>query len=270
MSQKKERFNIKGKLYRHPVRTCTAIAAIMLIGAGVLPFILQKAECIVEVADSFGKNPLRMKEPTWFSFYGSYFGVIATVILGFITLRFSAKLERIHKEESYFKLNISDIKFYDLYRDFHPSQYREDMNNRRFLISLQIDAFEPSYEMRLESMEWGKNENLLKKVEDVEMQVIQQEKTFLKFYLDDIKPVAKGYSSEETFNYYYRLFAYEPVIMEFGQRQRCLKLRFSVKTKRNTKDKEEDIIELFLFVENIGFKNDSMSLRLCNTRMILV
>lgn len=263
---------MKQNWYRHPKKTCLAIVVLMLIGAWILPFILQMADCIVEAAeciDCFEENPLRLGKDVWFSFYGSFLGVIATVILGFITLRFSANLERIHKEESYFKLNISEIKFYDLYRDFHPSLYREDSNDRRFLISLHMDAFEPSYEIGLESMEWGKDENNLKKVKDVEMQILQQEQTILKFYFDDIKSDDKNYSSEESFNYYYRLFAYEPLIKEFKERKRCLKLRFSVKTKRNTKDKENDIIELFLFVENTGYKNDGMSLGLSNTRMKL-
>ncbi len=262
---------MKDKFYRHPIIACIIIAAVMLIGAWILPFVLQKADYVVKKIPCFEMNPLCLKKDTWFGFYGSYFGVIATVILGFITLRFSAKLERIHKEESYFKLVVSEIKFYDLYRDFHPSQYREDVKNRRFLISLQMDAFEPSYEISLESMEWGKDENHLKKVNDVEMQVVQTENTILKFYLDDIKADDENYSKEETFNYFYRLFAYEPLLMEFSERQRCLKLQFSVQTKRKMKDKikDKDIIELFLFVENIGFKNDSMSLGLCNTRMIL-
>lgn len=263
---------MKQNWYRHPKKTCLIIVVLMLIGAWILPFILQMADCIVETVECiecFEENPLRLGKDVWFSFYGSFLGVIATVILGFITLRFSANLERIHKEESYFKLNISEIKFYDLYRDFHPSLYREASQDKRFLISLQMDAFEPSYEIRLESMEWGKDENTLKKVKDVEMQILQQEKTILKFYFDDIKSDDKDSSSEESFNYYYRLFAYEPLIKEFNERQRCLKLQFSVKTKRNTKDKENDIIELSLSVENMGYKSDGMSLGLCNTRMKL-
>ena len=268
---------MKQKWYRHPKKTCVVIVVLLLIGAWILSLILQKANFIVEVVDDIidctscsKENPLRLGKDIWFGFYGSFLGVIATVILGFITLRFSANLERIHKEENFFKLNISEIKLYDLYRDFHPSLYREDSNDRRFLISLQMDAFEPSYEIGLASMEWGKDEKNLKEIKDVEMQILQQEQTILKFYLDDIKSDDENYSCEETFNYYYRFFAYEPVIKAINERQRCLKLRFSVKTKRNTRDKENDIIELFLFVENIGYRDDSMSLGLCNTRMNLV
>lgn len=262
---------MKRKFYRYPIIVCIIIAAVMLIGGWALPFVLEGADYIVKKIPCLDMNPLCLKKETWFSFYGSYFGVIATVILGFITLRFSAKLEQIHKEESYFKLVVSEIKFYDLYRDFHPSQYREDVKNRRFLISLQMDAFEPSCEISLESMEWGKDENHLKRVNDVEMQIVQKENTILKFYLDDIKADGENYSQKETFNYYYRLFAYEPLLMEFSERLRCLKLQFSIQTKRKIKDriKDKDIIELFLFVENTGFKNDSMILGLCNTRMIL-
>ena len=104
---------MKQKWYRHPKRTCVIIVVLMLIGAWILPLILQKANFIVEVVDDIidctscsEENPLRLGKDIWFGFYGSFLGVIATVILGFITLRFSANLERIHKEENFSKENV--------------------------------------------------------------------------------------------------------------------------------------------------------------------
>ncbi len=95
----------------------------------------------------------------WFSFWASYLGVVATIIVAFITLRLDLTITKNNRASDINKLTVKEIRLYDLWRDFTPSVLKIQGTTKRFALHLTFNKFEPYYAINIENVYWDRIDN---------------------------------------------------------------------------------------------------------------
>lgn len=137
----------------------------MIFLALVFPFLLLFImKCMLKIPGSCLVIPDSVNG--WFSFYGSYAGVIVTIVLGLITLRLTLTLERIHRKETELQQQLSiamnmpnmhseSISLSSLDKgDLPYDSIRLFENQKGHLLSLVMNpAFPPYFDIKINKME---------------------------------------------------------------------------------------------------------------------
>lgn len=261
---------IKHWLLNIPIRTILIVVLLMFILIFLLLFCLNRIDCSLE--GTFPDAFFRLNDDsisTWFSFYGSYIGAIATVVLGLITLRLSIKISEMDNVSAVNTFSAKKVCFYDFWRDFKPSVMKESRCLTRYCLRLKFKKYRPYYKMTLMGMEWGRSNTCLDG-EQKEMDLysinikdhrfVEKDNTFLYIFFDDPKCA----DDEDTFNYFYRIHAYEPLTMKPDERERTIILQIDVEN-RLFKSEHYDVT-LELLVENKKYENGCARLQIVGSK----
>lgn len=159
--------NLLSKIYQHPVRTLVIVAVIMLIFPLLILLIIKLADsflpvnCYTRLADGIN---------TWLSFWGSYLGCVATVILSVGAILINEKINRYtlyqntsNEVGAFNSFEVKDICLYDLSVD-HPGfllEVFETYDGQRFLMIVTFEkSFPPQYEVKVEEVTVSKDLNV--------------------------------------------------------------------------------------------------------------
>lgn len=227
--EKKSTRGVKGVpsewLIKKPILTIIVI----ILGLWLIPFgvriLLQEIE---ELAKSKGIQWLSLNGSlgNWFAFFGSYCGVIATVVLGILAVRLTIKQDQSKNYSDISDLDLNTFLLYDLWRSYQPSFYGEDLG-RRFILTFNIEGLKTYYNIRKMKASWGFMVNDGKEYLCLRELKVKQERTdHLKvtFCFDDFE----GCATKDSFNHFFRLSCYEYNMMSSIERQRWLKLQFEI------------------------------------------
>lgn len=217
----------------------------------------------------------------WFSFWASYLGVVATIIVAFITLRLDLTITKNNRAADINKLTVKEIRLYDLWRDFTPSVLKIQGTPKRFALHLTFNKFEPYYAINIENVYWERidseqtghtNQRKVHNQKDssdgLEFSNVQiKGPSVLEEYLyfDDKESVP----IENTFNYFYRINCYEPIMMTQYDRQRRLRLTLSLHNMLYSSHPEKIDVEMNLILENCSYENGYMKLDIKNYNLMI-
>lgn len=270
----------KDCIMRHPVKSLLVAVSALFVFAYFLLWLLTCVDTVVPISKQYFTR-LSGEVETWFTFFGSYLGVIATVFLGIITLRFSIKVDLIDRTSRFNELNIGEVRLYDLKKDFTPSAIGNHVMPERYVLTLEFKSFSPYYNFSLKSVRWGTLEKEFKEdqiinIESEHFKYNIEEGSDLKVYLyiDELRDEFNQLECNEDeavrlgFDYFYRIHCYEPVAMQPYERQRYLELQFNLSNRIWREDKkkkrltafEEIPLEIKLKLENDGFRHGGMDL----------
>lgn len=216
---------ISGQLIRRPVLTICVIILILSLIPFAVRGILQVMEAFVR-ANGFRWLSLSGSLGNWFAFFGSYCGVLATVVLGILAVRLTIKQDQSKDYADINNLELSSFCLYDLWRYYQPSCYGEDPG-RRFVLVFEISGLKPYYSITKIEALWSPAEADNEKYVCLVNLAIKQERTKctkVKCCFDDFDRCA----TKDSFNYFFRLGCYEHEMMSPDERQRLLKLRFEI------------------------------------------
>ncbi len=262
------------KMIRYPFRFTLAIAVSLYVFAYLFLGFLRLADYLSQGKEVgwLGRfTQLSQGVESWYTFFGSYFGVIATVILGIVALRLDIKIQRISRESEINGLTVSQIKLYDLWRDYVPSVLRGGDISGRFILKLSFDKFDPYYDIAIEKAEWG----LLKsdylpdecyELDTVSVQIKARKQLEIYLNFDDLKVP----NSKETMNYFYRIQCFEPIMMKPYERQRCLKLELRLKKMLYGSQTEDIRANLEITVENGNYQDGCVMLEEKNSMLTVL
>lgn len=263
----KQRFKkqrLKARLINHPYKVVFWRCLFLLIFV-YLFFLLMKLVDSVLTCLGWSLFALNGGRDTWFSFFGSYFGVIASVVLGIITLRFSIKVEDMNFANMINEVSIKKIRLYDLWRGFKPSAAKSASLSKRFIMRIDLEKFMPYYGVEITEIQWGTlNEQFGVKqyftLKNCDVQCIRKkEKLCIYIYFDDIKEVS-DVSIEASFNYYWMLRCYEPDLMTPSEKQRLIRLKFKLKNRLFHLNEEIKVVTLECRLEYDDVKDGSLKL----------
>lgn len=198
----------------------------------------------------------------WFAFYGSFFGAMATVILGIITLRLDIKMNQSAQASEINKLNLLEIRLYDRQREFRPSDWINGDDSKRFMLEFVFARFEPYYSIEVIQILWcifNSDFTILKKYPLDKQVAYIKTSNKLKIYVsfDDIDTRV----SEHSFNFFYRIQCFEPILMPLYEKQRQLELKLKLKNTLYCSDVEETFVNLTVKIEYGGFNKGYVILK---------
>lgn len=197
---------------------------------------------------------------TWFSFFGSYFGVIATVVLGIITLRFSFRLGQREQLAKVREIKIEQMLLYDMFSDFAPSQWKHsDTRQYRFLLEIVLAEYDSVYSSEIDEVWWGNcNKDYgcsdKRKLSDYKAYVDNAGKTTIYIYFNELEAGASlsGDALRDTVLYFYHIREYEPFMMERHELCRWIEIYMKLTDITWFKNQEPDAfwIKFSIVVEN--------------------
>lgn len=245
-----------------PIRSIFSVIVILFLISFLFLVFLRGVDSILQKLQCDSLNFVRLDGgvDSWFSFYGSYFGVFATVVLGVITLRMDTKIHQDELETQINGLTLKEMQLYDLEREFKPSTLVNDGNYRRFILKLSFDKFDPYYEIEVKKVMWG-NENWSESLEvDAQCICVKKEKNML-IYLnfDDVN----AGDVEKSINFFYRIRCFNSIIMDLKKRQRTLILKLCL-NRKSSHGKEAIPVEIKITFENEGYREGCMLLKESN------
>lgn len=198
---------------------------------------------------------------TWFSFFGSYFGVIATVVLGIITLRLSFRLGQREQIAKVVGIRIKKMRLYDMFSDFAPSQWKHnDVGEYRFLLKIVLTEQESVYKFDINKVQWGncdKDYGYCEREEfDYKVYVDNVNNTVIYIYFNEFKSESDSEKEEsrDAFSYFYHIQEYEPLLLERHERYRWLRLDMKLTETTWIEDQEPDTfwVNFSVLFENNG------------------
>lgn len=227
----------------------------------------------------------------WFTFYGSYLGVIATVVLGLITLRLSVKIDRMNTADQINTLNVEEIYFYDFKRDYKPSVMMKNGFRSRYCFEIILKNYRANYHFESNGIKWGiiKEDNepdleQCRQLSNCKVYCEQNQQSVLYIYCDDITTdndtarddnVKSNRKIEDSLNFYYRLWAYEPITMQPYERKRILKIPMKIDRKMledvsSGENGTKDLMsaEMNIILENKEYKNGHILLSNLNCEVV--
>lgn len=255
-AKKKER--ILKNIIEQPIRTVVVVVLGMFLFIFIFLAILRGIDTLLKNNNCNFWNIVRFDGgvEAWFTFYGSFMGVIATVVLGMITLRLDIKFKNSEEITEINKLSLREMRLYDFKRDYRPSVLIKDNDSKRFMIMLIFNKFDLYYEIEIEKVTWA-NENCEKGLDVTAQSICVKGADEITIYLNFDDVITENI--EKTFSYYYRIGCYEPVMMELGRRQRKLKLNLHLKRKVYS-SKDNIFVNLEITLENGGYHDGYMIL----------
>lgn len=161
----------------------------------------------------------------WFAFFGSYFGGIATVVLGFLAARLTIKQDQNKDYADISDLELSNFCLYDLWRYYKPSCYGEDLG-RRFVLSFEIKGLKTYYHIEQIDAFWSSSEDdkAYMPLSNLKIKQEQPSNTSVKLCFDDFNKC----DTNDSLHYFFRMGCYEYKMMPIEDRQRWLKLLFEI------------------------------------------
>lgn len=259
MSHKKE--ILKKGLINEPIRSTLLISGLLMC----LPFVML---LILRFVDWCGQGwceklftRLEGGIDTWFSFYGSYLGVLAAVVSGLITLRLSIKIDLWDRVSKLCDMNVRTICLYDFWSEYKPSVMVYNEENKRYCFQITFEKYQPYYKVDVMEVEWGTFEGseesrMFRKIDGIKAYFEQKEMSRLYIYCDDFTENIQ----KKSLNYYYHLLAYEPITMKSFERKRILKIKLKMREKLFEKLPEDFDITLEIVLENKEYKDECMNL----------
>ena len=278
---------LKNMTLGHPFLVTVVVSALLFVVAFIFRGILFVAkQHLYTVRGARGENFLPFVRTdqgidTWFSFFGSYFGVIATVALGIITLRFSFRLGQREQLAKVRGIKIEQIHLYDMFSDFAPSQWKHsDTRKYRFLLKIVLAEYDPIYNFEIDEVWWGNcNKDYgysdEKKLPDYKAYVDNADKATIYVYFNEFEAGINSTreASKNPVSYFYHIQEYEPLMMERYERCRRIEIymkltditwfkgqepdafwiKFSIVVENNKK--LEDCVELHEIVHNVEVSN---------------
>lgn len=247
------------EIIEHPIRFTLIIIFLLFLGVYAFLWILRHVDNV------FGKflciNFTRFDGgiESWFAFYGSFFGVIATVIVGIITLRLDIKMNQMQTASEVNKLTLKKINLYDRKREFKPSIWANGDDSKRFMLELIFSRFEPYYSIDVNQVFWGifdHSFNIHKQYKlDIQVAKVQTPNK-LKVYVsfDDIN-VNYINKIEHSFNYFYCIQRFEPILMPTYEKQRQLILKLKLENTLYPLKDDKMFVDLKIKVEHGGIQN---------------
>lgn len=230
---------INDRIMLHPIRMTVAISAILFVIAFAFRWVLWRVDCWFQGRTDGWLFFVQADQgiETWFSFFGSYFGVMATVALGIITLRLSFKIS--HKEQiaKLQGLRIKEIYLYNMFADFAPSQLlHSDVRNIQFLLKIVLLGHDPGYELDVTDIRWADcgedyKEQNERKLSDCKVYVDKADDPIIYIYFNEFNSKDCPIDSKETISYFYHTNRYEPLLMERYNRCRWLRITMTMKER---------------------------------------
>lgn len=162
---------------------------------------------------------------TWLSFWGSYLGCVATVILSIVALRLSKEINKYawykntaDEIESFHQFRVEKISLYNLALD-QPKEldYFSGYNNERFMLAVSFQSFPPYYDIDLQPLEiFSCDANKTKlALDSVQPQFINAGEHSYFYYL---------FNAGEDLRKFMLLHIQGANIIPHAQRQRCIHL----------------------------------------------
>lgn len=233
----------------HPIRVTLAISAVLFLGAFLFRCILWKLNQCLQGHTNDRLVFLQAEQgiETWFSFFGSYFGVIATVALGIITLRLTIKMGQKEQTAKFQNLKISRIYLYDMFADFAPSQLKHsDVKNYQFLLKIILLGHDSGYELGVSDVRWMEcSENygygVEKKLTGCKIYVDKADEPIIYVYFNDFMDYEGHGNPLETISYFYHIDRYEPLVMERYLKCRWLRMNMIMKERIWKKGQEPEV-----------------------------
>lgn len=246
------------KIIEHPIRFTLIISLLLFLGAYIFLLILSLIDNMFKDCTCIIFTRFEGGVESWFSFYGSFFGVIATVIVGIITLRLDIKMNQIQIASEVNKLTLKKIHLYDRKREFKPSIWANGDDSKRFMLELIFSRFEPYYSIEINQVLWGifdPSFDVLKQYKlDIQVAKVQTPDK-LKVYIsfDDIK-VNDRNNTEHSFNYFYCIQRFEPILMPAYEKQRQLILKLQLENTLYPLKKDKMFVDFKVKVEHGGIQ----------------
>lgn len=247
------------EIIEHPIRFTLIVISILFLGVYVFLWILRHADNILGSFTCINFTRFKGGVESWFAFYGSFFGVIATVIVGIITLRLDIKMNQLQTASEVNKLTLKKIHLYDRKREFKPSIWANGDDSKRFMLELVFSRFEPYYSIDINQVFWGifdSSFNIQKQynldIHVTKLQTPNKLKVYVSF--DDIT-VNDRNKIEDSFNYFYCIQRFEPILMPAYEKQRQLILKLKLENTLYPLKKDEMFVELKVKVEHGGIEN---------------
>lgn len=210
------------RLIKKPFITIFVIIFILLL----VPLCVRLLLCWLEVVvKNSGIEWLSLSGSlgNWFAFFGSYCGVIATVVLGVLAVRLTIKQDQSKDYTDISALNLKNFYMYDLWRYYQPSCYGEDIG-QRFILAFEIEGLKTYYRIKNMDALWRKSDEEYRRLNNL---AIKQERTDcakIKFCFNDFE----NCDIKDSFNYFFRLGCYGHKMMSANDKQRWLKLLFEI------------------------------------------
>lgn len=241
-----------------PVTTVFVVIGGLFLFAFIFLGILRLADLLLRYIDCDFLSFVRLKGgvESWFAFYGSFFGVIATVVLGIIAMRVDVKFQWSEQATQINRLSLLEMRLYDFKRDYRPSILVKDGDSRRFMLMLVFDRFDPYYEIAVKKVMWkgvDSEDDVAINSHNICVKNAGQMVIYLNFNDIDAE------ETEKTFNYFYRIRCYDSMMMELKKRQRQLKLELLL-NKSSYSKKVEISVNLEVTLENGGYHEGYMVL----------
>ena len=230
----------------HPIWITILISFALLLGVFLFRLVLWVLDCCLQGNTDGGWRFLQAEQgiETWFSFFGSYFGVITTVILGIITLRLTIKMEHKDQVAKFQNLKISELYLYDMFADFVPSQLKHsDVKNYQFLLKIILSGHDPGYELEVSDVRWSECSEeygcgVEKELDACRVYVDKADEPIVYVYFNDFKDQM---DPRETISYFYHINRYEPLMMERHLRYRWVRMNMIMKERIWKKGQEPEV-----------------------------
>lgn len=213
------------KLIRRPFISVIVIIFILILVPFVVLSLLRVCE---DVAKNNGIQWLSLSGSlgNWFSFFGSYCGVIATVVLGILAVRLTLKQDQAKDYTDIVDLQLDSFCLYDLWRYYQPSCCG-DPPSQRFILTFNITGLKAYYKIKNIYALWGlstENSEDLVRLTNLEVRQERLNDSRVMLCFDDFT----ASTFDNTFNYFFRLGCYEHTMMPPSERRRKLKLCFEI------------------------------------------
>lgn len=223
----------------YPVWMTVAVSAILFVIAFVFRWGLWFVDCCFRGHTDKYLSFVQASQgiETWFSFFGSYFGVMATVALGIITLRLSLKINQKEQIAKLQGLKIKETYLYNMFADFAPSQLRHsDVKDMQFLLKMVLSGYDPGYELDVTDIRWADCDEDYKvrnerELPDCKVYVDKADEPIIYVYFNDLKKGESLADPMQTISYFYNMNCYEPLLMERHCRCRWLRITMTMQER---------------------------------------
>lgn len=191
-----------------------------------------------------------------------YLGMGATVLLGFITLRFTFKIDERERMERFQDIRIKDIQFYDMSDTFAPAELKyNDTKDCQFLLKIILMGGSSGYELEVKRVLWG---NCDEKYEPAVTNELSQCKVHIENGADTViyiffqefdflrdKDIDEA-KRKNSVSYFYHIREYEPLMMDKVLRHRWIQLDIGAREKVWVKQQKpkEFMFDFEILVEN--------------------
>lgn len=269
-SKKKYIMNNWKKIYLDHIK---AISLVVLAMAIVLPvLILQVIQWINKLPWFFGGIAyLENGASVWLSFWGSYIGAIATILIALITLRLTLKNDISAKDNElnglairFHRFEVEDVRLYDLTQCYPVGEleYFDGYIDGRYLIRIEFcEPFPPYFDIQVNGFKWGEIEGGEEGYRSMKFDAeYESNEHFVMFFLLDKN------NDMRRINELYYINYFEPQVMSKKERRHRMLINLTCENKMYAveHDKNENNIEfqIEIEVENVSdYQKDYVELR---------